>query len=381
MTINRRTFLCAAVSVTGTPAVLSGIPQAAAAEAQTLMPTKENPIIASFNENPLGMSEAARKAIDAASKKASRYPFARAEALRKACAEYIGGKPEEIMLSHGSAESIRAAIEAHNVPGVQLVIPELTYGDGEMTARRNNMTVTKAPMGPDWSIDLAAMKRAVESAKGPSIVYFVNPNNPTSTIVDSGELNAWIRSKPANVFFVIDEAYGEFVDDPKFVSAASLVREGLDNVVVLKTFSKIFAMAGMRLGFAYGTPAVIRKVTDHVAYDIMMNTCTIEAALAEVKDKAFIEYSRSENAKAKKILCSALDELGLKYLPSQTNFVFVDIRQPLKPFAQHMFDEHIWVGRPFPPADGSWCRISIGTTAEMAYLGAKMKEFRAKGWV
>lgn len=379
MSINRRSLFMAAGAAAGSLMVGR---QAAAAEAAPAFkaPTKDNPIIISFNENPLGMSAKARQAVADAAAKASRYPFARVEKLRRALADYVGGKPENILLSHGSAESIRAGIEAYAAPGVQLVIPELTYGDGEDVAKRNSIRVTKCPMLPDWQIDIGAMKKAVADWYGPSIVYFVNPNNPTSTVVDSKELFAWIRSKPQNTMFIIDEAYAEFVEDPKFESCAKLVAEGLDNVVVLKTFSKIFAMAGMRVGYAYAQPAVIKMMRDHVAYDIMMNACSIEAALAEVTDKAFIEKSRSENAKARKILNDVLDELKIHHLPSQTNFVFADLKAPLKPFAQHMRDEHIWVGRPFPPAV-QWCRISLGTPAEMTYFANKLREFRAKGWV
>lgn len=204
------------------------------------------------------------------------------------------------------------------------------------------------------------MREKAAQYSGHTIVYFVNPNNPTSTIVQSKELLDWIRSKPARTLFVIDEAYGEFVADPTFVSTAMLVKEGYDNLVVLKTFSKIFAMAGMRLGFAFGIKPLIDLVRKHVAYDVMIATPTIEAAIAELHDQAFLAFSREENAKARRILQDALTKLKIKYLPSQTNFLFMDLHAPLEPFARHMANEHILVGRPFPPAV-SWCRISLGT--------------------
>ena len=139
-------------------------------------------------------------------------------------------------------------------------------------------------------------------------------------------------------------------------------------------------MAGMRLGFAFAHPKTINQIRRHVAYDVMMNICSIEAGLAEITDKAFIDFSRSENAKARKLLCKALDELGIEYLRSQTNFVFMNLKAPLKPFAERMKAEHILVGRPFPPAV-EWCRVSLGTPAETAYFVKKLREFRQKGWV
>lgn len=344
-------------------------------------PTAKDPMLLCFNENPLGMSLKAKVAAKNALDNASRYPFIRVEALRAACAKFMGGKPENVMPSHGSAESIRAVIEAYLTPETQFVVPALTYSDGEDTARKNGHTrITKVPMGKNWSIDLEGLKKAVASYKGPSIVYFVNPNNPTSTIVDSKALLNWIRSKPANTMFVIDEAYAEFVNAPGFVSAKVLVDEGYENLCVLKTFSKIFAMAGMRLGFTYAAPSVIKKARAHVAYDVMMNTCSIEAALAEITDKEFLKVSRDENAKARKILTDALDELKIDYLKSQTNFVFMDLKAPLKPFMDRMKAENIMVGRPFPPAT-TWCRISLGTPDQMRYFVKKLKEFRQKNWI
>ena len=156
-------------------------------------------------------------------------------------------KPDEVLLTHGSAEAIRATIEAEATKNTVLVQPELTYGDGADVAKRNNILVKNVKMGPDWSIDLAALRKvaAAEAKKHRVLVYLVNPNNPTSTIADSNEIFNWIKSQPKNTFFILDEAYAEFVNDPSFKSCCELVRQGFDNLVVLKTFSKIFAMAGM----------------------------------------------------------------------------------------------------------------------------------------
>ena len=383
MTIQRRTlFATAAISAAGM--TLTGcaaqVAKTETAAAAFVPPTAEKPLLLCFNENPLGMSPAAKKAVAAAAEKGSRYPFARVEVLRKAVAQYMGGKTDNILLTHGSAEAIRASIESYKTADVQVVAPELTYSDGTDTADKNGMKVTRVPMGKDWSIDIAAMKKAVSSWKGSSVVYFVNPNNPTSTIVNSTELLDWIASRPARTVFVVDEAYAEFVADPTFKSAKTLVDAGFENVVVLRTFSKIFAMAGMRLGFAYAVPATIARVKKHVAYDIMMSVPAIEAALAEIADPAFLTYSREQNAEARTILTAALDKLGIAYLPSQTNFVFMNLKAPLKPFADRMKAEAIWVGRPFPPAL-TWCRVSLGTPAETAYFVKKLFEFREKGWV
>ncbi len=354
-----------------------------AAEPEFVPPTAKKPMLLCFNENPLGLSDDAKKAINEATSRASRYPFAQVAALKKDLAEYMDAQPDNIMPSHGSAEAIRASVEAYNVPGKTVFIcPELTYSDGADVAKRNHIPIKTVKMGKNWSMDLAAMRKlaTAEAKHKHVIVYIVNPNNPTSTIVDSKALFDWIKSKPKNTFFILDEAYAEFVNDPAFKSCAELVREGYNNLVVLKTFSKIFAMAGLRLGFAFGTKQVIDNVRDHVAYDVMMNQATIAAAMAELKDKDFIAKSKAMNDESRKILTDALDELHIPYLPSETNFVFIDLKAPLKPFVERMKAEHILVGRPFPPAT-QWCRISLGTPAEMKYFVKKLKEFRQKNYI
>ena len=335
-----------------------------------------------FNENPLGMSEKAKEAVAKAAMYGSRYPFAQVIAFKKDLAKFMNVRPDEVLLTHGSAEAIRATIEAEATKNTVLVQPELTYGDGADVAKRNNIPVKNVKMGPNWSIDLAALRKVAtaEAKKHRVLVYLVNPNNPTSTIADSNEIFNWIKSQPKNPFFILDEAYAEFVNDPSFKSCNELVRQGFDNLVVLKTFSKIFAMAGMRLGYAVGAVNVINKIRDHVAYEVMMNQTTLAAALSELNDKEFLKESKESNDEAREILYKALKELNIPYLPSQTNFVFIDLKAPLKPFADRMKTEHILVGRPFPPAV-QWCRISLGTPAEMRYFVEKLKEFRQKGWV
>ena len=204
MTIQRRTLFATAAISAASMTLAGCAAQAAkteAAAAAFVPPAAEKLFFFCFFVNPLGMSPVA-----AAAEKGSRYPIARVEVLRKAVAQYMGGKTDNILLMHSSAEAIRASIESYKTADVQVVAPELTYSDGTDTADKNGMKVPRVAMGKDWSIDIAAMKKAVAAWKGSSIVYFVNPNNPTSTIVSSAELLDWIASRPARTVFVADEA-------------------------------------------------------------------------------------------------------------------------------------------------------------------------------
>jgi histidinol-phosphate aminotransferase len=359
------------------------IPEMAdASNSEFRIPTKELPIRVQYNENPLGMSLKAQKAAAQAIPLANRYPFSEIPILRKLVANYHNVNDDCILFSAGSSDAIRICIAAHATPNTQFVIPELTYGDGEFFAKANGLKITKVLSDHnDWSINLEGMQSAVESYDGPSIVYLVNPNNPTSTIVNSAKVESWIRSKPKETTFIVDEAYSEFVNNPNFRSVDHLIASGLDNLLLLKTFSKIHAMAGMRVGYTVAVPNKIKKISPYVEDDSMtISYPSIMAATASIQDAQFLAYSKKSNDVAKMIYTSVLKELDLFYLPSETNFVFHRLNRDLEPFKQHMLDEHIIVGRPFPPAEG-WCRVSMGTPDEMIYVAEKMREFRKKGWI
>ena len=258
-----------------------------------------------------------------------------------------------------------------------MVIPELTYGDGEHFANLYNVPVVKVPMLADWKVDVAGLKKAVDGFDGFSIVYFVNPNNPTSTVTPASEIEPWVKSKPDNTLFIADEAYAEYVSDPKFKSMAGLIQDGLDNVVLLKTFSKLYAMAGMRVGFAVGAPSIIKMMKDQVAGE-KLNYPGVTAALVSLDDEPFQAYSRASNLESRKISASCLDKLGVKYLPSSTNFMFFELNEPIRAFQKKMAARNIMVGRPFPPAM-NWCRISLGTPQEMAYVANELSKMRSEG--
>lgn len=239
----RRQFLKLSGALAGT-VTLAGLSHPTLAEklpaSDTFaVPTADKPIRINFNENALGMSPKAQAAARDAITKANRYAKEEIITLRHKLANQYQIPETGILLTAGSSEGIRASIEAYATPDSQLVIPELTYGDGEHFAVIAGMKITKVPMLDGWQFDINGLKQAVEKHKGPSLVYLVNPNNPTATITPADLIEPWINSKPANTIFIVDEAYAEFVNDPRFRSVSPLVKQGADNVILLKTFSKI----------------------------------------------------------------------------------------------------------------------------------------------
>lgn len=332
-----------------------------------------------YNENPLGMSPKAQEAARQAIAKANRYPYHEQGLLRDKIAGMHSVDKSNVLVLQGSCEGIRSCFEAMGTPKTQLVIPALTYEGGPKYAKVMGMNIVRVPMLPGWKFDIAGMKKAVDEYAGPSIVYIVNPNNPTATITPADLIEPWIKSKPQETLFLVDEAYAEFVNDDKFRSVDGLIREGYDNIVLLKTFSKIFAMAGMRVGYALGNADILKKMADYNTSE-SLNYCAIEAASASLDDKEFINYSKKTIDTSRQILISALKSLNLEYLPSEANFLFHRIGVPLDSYQTRMKEHGVLIGRAFPPAT-DWCRISMGTPEEMSKFTQLMFDFRKQGWL
>ncbi|QQK63932.1 histidinol-phosphate aminotransferase family protein [Cobetia sp. cqz5-12] len=386
---SRRGFLGmsgAAIAGAALGQFLPGIPSALAKEtapaAAVLKPSAKSPVRLNYNENALGMAPSAQRAAAASIPHSNRYPFAHLGKLQSLVATHHKVPSESILFTPGSSDAIRASVLAHATPDTQLVIPELTYGDGALYAGFYDLAIRKVPSSrEDWSFKISDMKQAVADHSGPSIVYLVNPNNPTSTIISSDELEAWVNDSRDDTLFIIDEAYAEFVNDPSFRSADHLIAGGAKNVLLLKTFSKIHAMAGLRVGYAVGDVDRLEHVSHYVEDDAMtLSYPGVMAATASMQSPEFLVHSKQSNDEARAIFTSTLDELGWEYLPGQTNFVFHRISRPLKDFQAAMKERHVLIGRAFPPADG-WCRMSLGTPEEMHYVAAVLREMKAKGIV
>ncbi|KAA8999035.1 histidinol-phosphate aminotransferase family protein [Affinibrenneria salicis] len=332
-----------------------------------------------YNENPLGMSPKAQEAARQAISKANRYPYHEEGLLQEKIAGLHALDKSKVLVLQGSCEGIRSSFEALGSAQTQLVIPELTYEGGPKYAKIMGMKIVRVPMLAGWQFDVDGLKQAVAAYDGPSIVYIVNPNNPTATITPADLIEPWIKSKPKNTLFLVDEAYAEFVNDDRFRSVDGLIRAGYDNIVLLKTFSKIFAMAGMRAGYALGNAALLAKMADYNTSE-SLNYCAIEAASASLDDHAFINYSKKTIDTSRQILIDTLKSLELEYLPSEANFLFHRINVPLDSYHKHMKENGVLIGRAFPPAT-DWCRISMGTPEEMQTFTRLMREFRTKGWL
>lgn len=361
-------------SYAGEPARLApGVPDAA------------HPLLLNFNENSLGMSPKARQAVVECLGSAFRYPDAARAALISRLGSHYRLDDKHITLGNGSSETIQATVQMLAAQGqrlgkpVQLVTPDPTFNYAELYAQPLGVSIAKVPLTAALAFDLPAMRTRANDFNGLSIVYLCNPNNPTATLTPSAEIARWVNEAPADVFFIVDEAYAELVIDPEFRSAIELVAAGRSNLLVTRTFSKIYALAGLRIGYGVATPDVIAKVEPFVSLD-NTNAAGAVAALASLDDKAFITLSRQSINLSRKLVSEALDSLNIRYLPSQANFIFHQVKGDVAIYQKRMAEHHVMVGREFPPATG-WSRLTLGTPQEMQQFVTVLKQFRKQGWI
>lgn len=352
-------------------------------------PTAQNPLLLSSNENSLGVSKKASLAITQQLPQVFRYLGYSMNSPRTklihTIAQNYGLKPENVTLGNGSSETIQASIQAlifkaksANKP-VQLVVPELTFEFARLYAQSLKIPISKIPLTSTMEFDLLKMQKIAEDFQGVSIVYLCNPNNPTGLITAASKLDKWIKAANNDIFFIFDEAYGEYVDDKNFESGLKYIQSGVKNVILTKTFSKLYALAGLRVGYGLGDAELIKEVESFVELD-NVNILGGVAALASLEDKDFARKSVKTNAVARKILEDTLDELQIKYLSSQANFVFYKVKNDVATFIKKMAERHIVVGREFPPYS-DYNRVSLGTPPEISAFCLALKDFRVKGWI
>jgi len=336
------------------------------------------PIRLSSNENALGLSPAARRAVIDGIAEANRYPSTkRGEVIRELAAKHDVA-PESIVLGNGSTEVLQMMVQATASRRTTLVIADPTFEHVPRYSVPESLHIEAVPLSHDLAHDLGRMTELTRRSWDPVLVYICNPNNPTGTLTSSRDVDAWIESAPDNVRFMVDEAYFEYADDPRYWSAIKWI-EQRPNLVVVRTFSKIYGMAGMRLGYGIAHPSTARHLTQFMSGS-NANELALRAGLASLRDPDLVSRSLQANSEAKKILCDCLDELDLEYIPTHANFVMHRIKGEHEVYRRRMREHNIEVGRPFPPML-TYNRLSLGLPAEMEQFAETLRMFRTQGWV
>lgn len=389
--MQRRTLFATSIlgAFAASAAKAKDLPALAPSVTDEVVPTADNPVLLNFNENSLGMSAKAKDAVVNGLSTAFRYPDQARTDLVADLAKFYGVAPALVTLGAGSSEILQAVVESqvekarHAGKKVQVVEPVPTFGIVAGYAEALHVPVVDVPVKKDtFEADIAALKKAVADFDGVSIVYFCNPNNPTSIVTAAGVLNAWIEeaaAKKAPVFFLLDEAYAEYVTDPNFVSGVELVKKGLTNLTVARTFSKLYALAGLRIGYGISAESTAQEVGTFISVD-SINFGAAVAARASLADAGFRKLSIETTALSRAIAEKTLKELGVAYVPSQANFIFHRCKGKPGEYKDAMAKHNVVVGREFPPIVG-WNRLTLGTPGEMKAWAKALKAVHKEGLV
>lgn len=327
-----------------------------------------NPIWLNSNENAYGPSPLAQKAILDAYKRSNRYPDDYLPLLKKKIAEHWGVSTENILLGAGSSDIIGLACQHTSKTKGHILTSEPSYKVWNGQASSFGFSFKRIPLTDERKTDLPKVVDAINDET--RMIYFCNPNNPTGTFVDVSQLKDHAAAASKKTFVFIDEAYTEYADIPSLASLAITD----PNVVVAKTFSKVYGLAGARVGYAIAHPDTIRSLSSYQPWpDAGVSMVSCNAAMASLNDKEFVTHCR-EKAKAARATCyDCFKKLSLEYIPSSTNFILFNIDKIKGDFANLMEAKNIYV-QFREHFGGKWCRVTMGTTEEMLQFCDALKE-------
>ena len=329
-------------------------------------PVDPNAIHLDKNENPLGPGPSAMEAMTRGFDFAGRYPTnARPNTsdLRDTIARKFGVRPENVLVSNGSGELLRVATRVYTSPSRHLLTASPTFASPEQMARQVGSAVKRVLVDKDGKLDLDKMAMG---ARWAGLIFFCNPNNPTATVHSFkavADFVGRVRRESPQTAILIDEAYHDYVEDPNYGSAVALALEH-PNVLITRTLSKAYGMAGMRVGYAIAQARTIEGLQRWIM-TFTTNSLAQAAAVASLKDQGHIDRERARNTEVRRYVTRFFNDLGFKTTDSQGNFVFVDIGIPSKEFKEACAKHSVIVGREFPPLEKTWARISLGTMDDM----------------
>ena len=330
---------------------------------------KKGPIKLSSNENPYGPSPKVRQAIINAFDEACRYPYNRVAELEKKIADREGVDPSMVLVTGGSNEGLRATGRLFGIEQKEIIACKPTYLALLTYAKEFGCNINWVPLDSDLKYDLNEISRRVSDKT--SMVFVCNPNNPTGTMLSAEELENFCVSTSKNTCVFVDEAYYDYSINDGYPTMTKLVKEG-HNIIVSRTFSKIYGLAGVRIGYLISSPERIAELKKCTMAGT--NILATHAAITAYDEERFFNYSLSKNKEALNILYKVFEELNLEYVNSHTNFAFFKTGVHIDEFSKYMKEKGILVGRPFPPYY-DWCRISTGRIQDVKVFSERLKEY------
>jgi len=324
------------------------------------------------NENPLGTSPKALAAIRKAVTGVNRYPDSQGFYLKRKLAGKLSLSPENIVLGNGSDELIDVIIKTFVENDEEVLTADITFLEYEIISRVNGRRVATVPL-KDFRFDLPEMKKKITGKT--KLVFIANPNNPTGTYVSKKELVGFLKDLPAHVLVVLDEAYDTFIDVSDFPRGTDLFKN--NNLLVMRTFSKAYGLAGLRIGYAVGAPA-LTSYMERVRQPFNVNLLAQAAAMAALDDDDFLRKTRKFVLEGKQYLSDALRRLKVSYVPSVANFILIDTARNGVEVFQAMLKEGVIVRDMQQYGLKSYIRVTIGTPAENRKFVAAFKKVLKK---
>lgn len=327
------------------------------------------------NENNWGIPDSVMKAMEGAWKYAGRYGYPD-PGLNQAIADYDGVKPENVMVTAGSGEVLNVVGSTFLMltPNKKVLGVEPSYSSVYQHATSIKSDAIKLPLTRDFRQDIGVILDTAKKRESEiGFVYICNPNNPTGVIVTKDEIKQLLDGLPAGMPVLIDEAYHHYVSDPRYATAMPYVNEGRP-VIVARTFSKIAAMAAMRVGYAVSTPEILQKMRPFSTGSV--NVLARYGATATLKNRAAMEDVKQKTIATRDKTIKELKALGYDVIPSEANFFMVGLRREVQPVIQAFRDQGVLVGRPFPPMT-QHLRVSVGVPEEMDRFMVAFKKVMA----
>jgi len=322
------------------------------------------------NENPLGVSPLAEGAIRRSIPGLNLYPDGASYELRKALSDKFSIPIDSIAVGNGADGLILQISLAYLDQGDAVIVSRSSFPMYDIYAHAMRARLVKTELASGYRINLPAMAEAID--RSTKIVYVCNPNNPTGTIVTRKEVERFLDSVPARVLIVFDEAYYEMVDSPDYPDTLAYIREGRENIIVLRTFSKVYGLAGIRLGYAFGDPDLISPLFK-VKPPFSVNSLAQAGGIAALADEGFLRRSVEANRREREFLYQGLDRLGLEYARSHTNFILVRVGPDAAAVQEGLLRQGVIV-RPCTGYDlPEHLRISVGTRSENERLLAGLE--------
>lgn len=308
------------------------------------------------NENPLGCSPIAKQAIQNMVDELALYPDGNCTELKQVLAQKLGVSPEQLILGNGSDEIVEMISHVYIEPGDQALIGDVTFSRYQASVELMDGQCIEVPLR-DHTFDLDSFYNAITDKT--KIIWLCNPNNPTGTIYSAAEQEKFLDAVPKNILVVIDEAYHEYTTDASYPETIKLI-DRYDNLIVLRTFSKIYGLASLRIGYGIANPIVI-DLLNRIRGPFNVNSAAQVAALAALQDQEFVNKSKHNNEIGKKYLYAAFDEMGLEYIPTQANFIMVNVGRDSRQVFRDLLLRGIIVRSGDIFKMNNWLRVTIGT--------------------